>query len=154
MLIFSENEENHDNARHEGGQNLESPSEDSPPTSGPSVEEDFSSLSEAVKSALNKNPDTKHLSEIRSMLHNIHEEVDRFYQTADKGKAVDEDQEAKMETCQAAEGSANNLPQQKKPINFKDCIGRRFEFPFESCSTWQVGATPLHQFRIGILDKP
>ena len=148
MLIFPENEENDDNARHEGRKNLKSLGADSPPTSGYSVQaEESASLSEAVKSAL----DTKHLSELRPELQ---DEVDRLYRMADKGKAVDEDQEAKMETSEAAERSANKPAEQKKPINFKDCIGRRFEFPFESCSTWQVRATPLHQFRISVLDKP
>ncbi|KAJ5547033.1 hypothetical protein N7494_004618 [Penicillium frequentans] len=28
-------------------------------------------------------------------------------------------------------------PEKKKPIKFKDAVGRKFSFPFELCSTWQ-----------------
>ena len=116
---------------------MESLSADSPPTSRHSVEaEEIASLLEAANNILDKDPDTKTLLKLRSELHNIKEEVDRFCQKADKIKAIDEDQEAKIESGEAAKGSENKPPEQKKPIIFKDCIGRRFDFPFNSCSTW------------------
>lgn len=31
-----------------------------------------------------------------------------------------------------------NLNERKKPIKFKDAVGRKFSFPFELCCTWQV----------------
>lgn len=146
LLTFPENEENDGDARHEGRQNLESLSADSPPASGHSVEaEEGASLLEKVNNIMNKDPDTKILSKLRSELHDLQKAVDNFYQIADKRKAIDEDQDAKMETGEAAQGSANKPPEQK-PINFKDCIGRSFEFPFDSCSTWQVRAAVLLKF--------
>jgi hypothetical protein len=37
----------------------------------------------------------------------------------------------------AAEASKPDTGQ-KKPIKFKDAVGRKFSFPFELCSTWAV----------------
>ena len=36
----------------------------------------------------------------------------------------------------------------KKPIRFKDAIGRKFSFPFHLCSTWEVCTLP----NLGLLD--
>lgn len=32
--------------------------------------------------------------------------------------------------------------EKKKPIKFKDAVGRKFSFPFELCRTWQVCCNP------------
>lgn len=44
----------------------------------------------------------------------------------------------------AAEEKANAqpAPEKKKPIKFKDAVGRKFSFPFELCSTWKVSEAP------------
>jgi Membrane protein involved in colicin uptake len=41
----------------------------------------------------------------------------------------------------AAEASGKPAPEKKKPIKFKDAVGRKFSFPFELCSTWQVSCS-------------
>jgi hypothetical protein len=48
--------------------------------------------------------------------------------------------EAKKAAEEAA--AAANIPQleKKKPIKFKDAVGRKFSFPFHLCSTWQVSS--------------
>ncbi|KAJ5114578.1 hypothetical protein NUU61_000337 [Penicillium alfredii] len=38
----------------------------------------------------------------------------------------------------AAEAAKKTPAEKKKPIKFKDAVGRKFSFPFELCSTWQV----------------
>jgi hypothetical protein len=38
----------------------------------------------------------------------------------------------------AAEAAKKPPPEKKKPIKFKDAVGRKFSFPFELCATWQV----------------
>ena len=56
---------------------------------------------------------------------------------ADKKKA-DEDK-AKAE----AEAKALSAPSdKKKPIRFKDALGRKFSFPFHLCQTWGVSHIP------------
>lgn len=47
---------------------------------------------------------------------------------------------AAAEAKKAAEEAAAKAPppEKKKPIKFKDAIGRKFSFPFHLCSTWQV----------------
>jgi hypothetical protein len=35
--------------------------------------------------------------------------------------------------------------ERKKPIKFKDAVGRKFSFPFEMCCTWQVSNSPYFQ---------
>lgn len=45
----------------------------------------------------------------------------------------------------AAEAAKQKQPppekkEKQKPIKFKDAVGRKFSFPFELCSTWQVRA--------------
>lgn len=49
----------------------------------------------------------------------------------------------------AAEASNKPAPEKKKPIKFKDAVGRKFSFPFELCSTWQVGV-PSHARSTGL----
>ncbi|KAH8698251.1 hypothetical protein BGW36DRAFT_142374 [Talaromyces proteolyticus] len=46
---------------------------------------------------------------------------------------------AAAEAKKAAEEAAANKPppEKKKPIKFKDAVGRKFNFPFHLCSTWQ-----------------
>lgn len=51
-------------------------------------------------------------------------------------------EEAKKATEAAAkkaaeEAAAKPPPEKKKPIKFKDAVGRKFSFPFHLCSTWQ-----------------
>jgi hypothetical protein len=56
-------------------------------------------------------------------------------------KAADEAAAAAAaEAKKAAEEAAANKPppEKKKPIKFKDAVGRKFNFPFHLCSTWQV----------------
>lgn len=50
---------------------------------------------------------------------------------------------AAAEAKKAAEEAAANKPppEKKKPIKFKDAVGRKFNFPFHLCSTWQVCIT-------------
>lgn len=49
---------------------------------------------------------------------------------------------AAAEAVAAATAAASNqpppAPEKKKPIKFKDAVGRKFNFPFELCCTWQV----------------
>lgn len=49
---------------------------------------------------------------------------------------------AAAEAVAAATTAASNqpppAPEKKKPIKFKDAVGRKFNFPFELCCTWQV----------------
>ncbi|RAO71237.1 uncharacterized protein BHQ10_007249 [Talaromyces amestolkiae] len=37
----------------------------------------------------------------------------------------------------AAKAAAKPPPEKKKPIKFKDAVGRKFNFPFHLCATWQ-----------------
>lgn len=32
-----------------------------------------------------------------------------------------------------------SICEEKAPISFKDCIGRKMTLPFETCRTWEVG---------------
>ncbi|KAJ5732829.1 hypothetical protein N7493_004310 [Penicillium malachiteum] len=59
------------------------------------------------------------------------EEADKAQAEADKAKA---EEEARI----AAEEAKNRPPviEKKKPIKFKDAVGRKFSFPFELCETW------------------
>ncbi|KAH8432546.1 uncharacterized protein LDX57_010179 [Aspergillus melleus] len=47
--------------------------------------------------------------------------------------------QAAAEAVAAATAAASNkpVPEKKKPIKFKDAVGRKFSFPFELCCTWQ-----------------
>ncbi|KAJ0416676.1 hypothetical protein BJY00DRAFT_291223 [Aspergillus carlsbadensis] len=44
---------------------------------------------------------------------------------------------ADVEEKIAAAVAANKPPEKKKPIKFKDALGRKFSFPFELCCTWK-----------------
>ncbi|KAJ5875528.1 uncharacterized protein N7473_012875 [Penicillium subrubescens] len=47
-------------------------------------------------------------------------------------------EQAAKEAASAAAAAANKPPpEKKKPIKFKDAVGRKFSFPFELCATWQ-----------------
>lgn len=51
----------------------------------------------------------------------------------------------------AAKAAKKPPPEKKKPIKFKDAVGRKFNFPFHLCSTWQVCTSSIYDFRIAIL---
>jgi hypothetical protein len=62
---------------------------------------------------------------------------------ADAEKKAAEDaakvkEEADKAAASAAEAAKKPPAEKKKPIKFKDAIGRKFSFPFELCATWQV----------------
>lgn len=65
------------------------------------------------------------------------EEAAKAKQEAEKAAA-----EAAAEAAAAATEAANAAnkppPEKKKPIKFKDAVGRKFSFPFDLCCTWQV----------------
>jgi len=46
---------------------------------------------------------------------------------------------AAAEAVAAAAAAAKPPPEKKKPIKFKDAVGRKFSFPFHLCCTWEVG---------------
>lgn len=43
-------------------------------------------------------------------------------------------------------------PEKKKPIKFKDALGRTFRFPFELCRTWEVGMLRFRRYLIDTLE--
>lgn len=50
---------------------------------------------------------------------------------------------AAAKEAEAAKAAAPPPPaEKKKPIKFKDAVGRKFSFPFELCATWQVIILP------------
>jgi hypothetical protein len=62
---------------------------------------------------------------------------------------------AEVEAAFAAgedEAEKKSPPEKRKPIRFKDCIGRKFTFPFELCATWKVGILPFRRYLIDILE--
>lgn len=52
----------------------------------------------------------------------------------------------------AADASSKPAPEKKKPIKFKDAVGRKFSFPFELCSTWQVRSARFLPSRVPLCD--
>ncbi|CAG7926447.1 unnamed protein product [Penicillium olsonii] len=62
-------------------------------------------------------------------------------EAAAKAQKETEEAAAKAQKeAEEAEAKANAPPpppEKKKPIKFKDAIGRKFSFPFELCATWQ-----------------
>ncbi|KAH1450394.1 hypothetical protein KXX58_004965 [Aspergillus fumigatus] len=52
-------------------------------------------------------------------------------------KLKKEAEEAVAAATAAATAAANKVPEKKKPIKFKDAVGRKFSFPFDLCCTWQ-----------------
>ncbi|GAB1191479.1 hypothetical protein APSETT444_000658 [Aspergillus pseudonomiae] len=52
---------------------------------------------------------------------------------------------AAAEAIAAARAAASDKPppEKKKPIKFKDAVGRKFSFPFDLCCTWQVWETVI-----------
>ncbi|KAJ5818277.1 hypothetical protein N7474_003868 [Penicillium riverlandense] len=66
-----------------------------------------------------------------------------FLARADAEKRAAEDaaklkEEAEKAAASAASTAAKKPPaEKKKPIKFKDAVGRKFSFPFELCATWQ-----------------
>ncbi|KAI9367682.1 hypothetical protein BJX61DRAFT_547260 [Aspergillus egyptiacus] len=70
---------------------------------------------------------------------------------SDEEDAFDEEaaqarKEAEEAAPTAATDAATELPaSRKKPIKFKDCVGRKFTFPFELCCTWEGMAELIKQ---------
>ena len=50
--------------------------------------------------------------------------------------------DAAVEAVEAAPPPLLPPEEPNKPIKFKDCIGRRFSFPFHFCKTWRVSLHP------------
>ncbi|KAK9848513.1 hypothetical protein MYU51_016519 [Penicillium brevicompactum] len=75
----------------------------------------------------------------------VHEAAAKAQKEADEAaaKAQKEAEEAAAKAqkeAEEAEAKANAPPpppEKKKPIKFKDAVGRKFSFPFELCATWQ-----------------
>ena len=57
-----------------------------------------------------------------------------------KAKAAREAEEQKRKE----EEAAKNV--KKKPLKFRDAVGRKFSFPFELCNTWEVCSRPFHLY--------
>ena len=51
---------------------------------------------------------------------------------------------AKADAEAAAAAAAKPPPEKKKPLKFKDAVGRKFSFPFHLCSTWNVSDAPAY----------
>jgi hypothetical protein len=58
---------------------------------------------------------------------------------AAEGAAANAAAAAAAAASAAAAAAAAPPPEKKKPIKFKDAVGRKFSFPFHLCCTWQVG---------------
>lgn len=75
------------------------------------------------------------------------EEVAKAQAAADEATAaaVAEAAAEAAETARfkAVEAANQPPPPPKKPIKFKDAVGRKFSFPFHLCNTWQVRFVPL-----------
>ncbi|KAJ5626045.1 hypothetical protein N7510_002354 [Penicillium lagena] len=57
----------------------------------------------------------------------------------DAAKVKEEAEKAAASAASNAAAAAQKPPaEKKKPIKFKDAVGRKFSFPFELCATWQV----------------
>jgi hypothetical protein len=70
------------------------------------------------------------------------EAEEKAAEDAAKAKKAAEDAAAAAaaEAKKAAEDANKPPPEKKKPIKFKDAVGRKFSFPFHLCSTWQVSS--------------
>ena len=53
-------------------------------------------------------------------------------------KANDKEPQITSEEEAATEARAHTEIEKKKPIKFKDAVGRKFSFPFHLCNTWHV----------------
>lgn len=63
----------------------------------------------------------------------------------DAAKAKEDAEKAAAAAAAKAAATKAEAPkkppaEKKKPIKFKDAVGRKFSFPFELCSTWQVSS--------------
>ena len=69
---------------------------------------------------------------------------------AELAKAEAEAAKAEVEATKA-KVAANAKPKEekKKPIKFKDAVGRKFSFPFHLCATWQVSLPFSHHLNAG-----
>ncbi|KAJ5085616.1 hypothetical protein N7532_010387 [Penicillium argentinense] len=75
------------------------------------------------------------------------EEAAKAKEEAEKAAAAAASEAAAAATAAAAAAAAEAAsaaapaepapPEKKKPIKFKDAVGRKFSFPFELCATWQ-----------------
>ncbi len=59
---------------------------------------------------------------------------------AEKLVIESEKAEAEMKERAAAAAAAAN----PEPVHLKDCVGRKFTFPYQQCKTWQVWFLPLN----------
>lgn len=66
--------------------------------------------------------------------------ADAEKKAAEDAAKVKEEAEKAAEKAAASSAAAPPKPpaEKKKPIKFKDAVGRKFSFPFELCATWQV----------------
>ena len=67
------------------------------------------------------------------------EEAAKAKEEAEKVAAAAAAEAAAAATEAANAAAASKIPpEKKKPIKFKDAVGRKFSFPFDLCCTWQV----------------
>jgi len=52
--------------------------------------------------------------------------------------------DAETAAAAAAASAAKPPPEKKKPLKFKDAVGRKFSFPFHLCSTWNVSNSQVY----------
>lgn len=81
------------------------------------------------------------------------EKADKEYKAAADKAARDAEKAA---TEAAAAKSLSSAEEKKKPIKFKDAVGRKFQFPFHLCATWSVSICPdsQNEWRIIAESKP
>ena len=79
------------------------------------------------------------------------EEAVKAKQEAEKA-AADAAAEAAAAATEAANAANKPPPEKKKPIKFKDAVGRKFSFPFDLCRTWQVTSqtSPLNDSTLSL----
>ena len=73
------------------------------------------------------------------------EKADQEHEAAAEKAAQEAEKAAKDAEKAAAEAEAAKPPpappEKKKPIKFKDAVGRKFSFPFHLCCTWSVSVS-------------
>lgn len=58
-------------------------------------------------------------------------------------KAVAEELEKAKKAAEEEAAKLKSVPDKKEPIKFKDCVGRKFTFPWHICKTWTVSTTVI-----------
>jgi hypothetical protein len=61
----------------------------------------------------------------------------------EEGKKTKAAEEAKKKAEEQAKALSKPKEDKKKPIKFKDAVGRKFSFPFHLCATWAVSTPSL-----------